>query len=92
MKAVEKTEEKAIEVCPLCGSKLEKGYVASVAAAWSKKKISTWSLRGLFSGEIIIGTGLGVSIHNVEAYRCKKCKLVIFRYEVKSRKRTKGKE
>ncbi|MDI6904663.1 MAG: PF20097 family protein [Candidatus Bathyarchaeia archaeon] len=38
MKAAEKTEEKAIEVCPLCGSKMEKGYVASKMISWSDKK------------------------------------------------------
>jgi len=92
LKTVEKTEEKAIEVCPLCSSKLEKGYVASKIISWSSKKISNRSLKGLFGGEIIVSRGYPYHIVNVEAYRCKKCKLVVFRYEVKGRKRTKGKE
>lgn len=81
MKAGEKTEEKAvIEVCPLCGSKLEKGYVASKMISWGNKKIKTWSFKGLFGGEIIVSRGYPYHITNVEAWRCKKCKLVIFRY------------
>lgn len=81
MKAAEKTEEKAIEVCPLCGSKMEKGYVASKMISWSDKKIKNLSLKGLFSGELIVSRGYPYLIVNVEAYRCRKCKLVIFRYE-----------
>jgi len=81
LKATEKTEEKAvIDVCPLCGSKLEKGYVASKIISWSDKKIKNLSLTGLFSGEQIVSKGYPYPIVNVEAYRCKKCKLVIFRY------------
>jgi hypothetical protein len=80
MKAVKKTEEKAIEVCPLCSSKMEKGYVASKMISWSDKKIKNLSLTGLFSGELIVSRGYPYSIVNVEAYRCRKCKLVIFRY------------
>ena len=80
LKAVEKTEEKAIEVCPLCGSKLAKGYVASKMISWDNKKIKTWSFKGLFNGEIIVSRGYPYHITNVEAYRCKKCKLVIFKY------------
>jgi hypothetical protein len=80
LEAVEKTEEKAIEVCRLCGSKMEKGYLASASTAWSEKKISNWSLRGLWGGELVIGEGFAFGIHNVDAYRCKKCKLIIFGY------------
>jgi len=80
LKAAEKTEEKAIDVCPLCGSKLEKGYVASKMISWGNKKIKNWSFKGLFNGEIIVSRGYPYLIVNVEAYRCRKCKLVIFRY------------
>ena len=80
MKAAEKTEEKAIEVCPLCGSKMEKGYIASKMISWSAKKISNWSFKGLFGGELIVSSGYPYFIVNIEAYRCKKCKLVIFKY------------
>ncbi|MGB9778748.1 MAG: PF20097 family protein [Candidatus Bathyarchaeales archaeon] len=82
MKAAENAEENAIaEICPLCGSKMEKGYFAFASgAAWSNKKISNWSLKGLFSGEMIIGTGLGPFIYNIVANRCRKCRLIIFKY------------
>ena len=81
LKVAEKTEEKAvIEVCPLCGSKLERGYVTLTSAAWSDKKISNWSWKGLWAGEMIVGKGFAYFINNVEAQRCKKCKLIIFRY------------
>ena len=69
-----------IEVCPLCGSQLEKGYLASASAAWSNRKISNWSIRGLWNGELVIGDGFAFRINNIDAYRCKKCKLVIFQY------------
>jgi len=80
MKAVKKTEEKAIEVCPLCGSKMEKGYVASKMISWSDQKIKDLSLKGLFGGELIVSRGYPYLIVNVEAHRCRKCKLIIFRY------------
>jgi hypothetical protein len=80
LRVAEKTEEKAIEVCPLCGSKMEKGYVASRMISWSAKKTSNWSLTGLFSGELLVSRGYPYLIVNVEAYRCRKCKLVLFRY------------
>ena len=81
MKVAEKAGKKAVvEICPLCGSKLEKGYVASKLAAWSDKKISNWSFKGLFGGEMIISRGYPYLIKNVGAYRCRKCKLVVFQY------------
>jgi hypothetical protein len=80
LKVAEKREEKAMAVCPLCSSKMEKGYVASKMISWSAKKISNWSLTGLFSGELIVSRGYPYLIANLEAYRCRKCKLVIFRY------------
>lgn len=85
MKVGQKTDEKnVIEICPLCNSRMEKGYVASKIISWSDKKIKN-SLTGffgagLFGGEIIVSRGYPYLIVNVEAYRCKKCKLVIFRY------------
>ncbi|MDI6847645.1 MAG: hypothetical protein QMD23_05895 [Candidatus Bathyarchaeia archaeon] len=38
------------------------------------------SLTGLFGGERIVSRGYPYHITNVEAYRCKKCKLVTFKY------------
>lgn len=81
LKVAEKDEEKIIGVCPICGLEMEHGYLAvGSGAAWHKEKISFWSLKGLFSGEIIVGRGLGPYIYNVKAHRCRKCKLVIFKY------------
>jgi predicted RNA-binding Zn-ribbon protein involved in translation (DUF1610 family) len=83
LKAAGKTEEKAvIEVCPVCGSEMERGYIASKAVAWSEKKISNWwPPQGLLAGELIISGGFPwQKIINVEAYRCRKCRLIIFRY------------
>jgi hypothetical protein len=75
------SEEKAvIGVCPLCGCKLEKGFLSSKAVSWSNKEISNWSFKGLFGGKLIISRGYPYPIENIEAFRCKKCKLVIFRY------------
>ena len=82
MKAAEKVEEKAvIEVCPICGSEMEKGYISSRMIAWSNKQISNWSFKGLWSGKIVVSTGYPYLIANVQASRCKKCKLIIFTYE-----------
>lgn len=67
--------------CPKCGGELEKGYVAAKLVAWTNEKISNWSLKGLWSGQLIINGGYPYNIQNVEAYRCTKCQLVIFEYE-----------
>ena len=78
MKAVEKTDEKAVEVCPLCGSKMEKGFIGVWRGIfWSdKKRTVVWKLP--FGEDMIFRASLKNPM--IEAYRCKKCKLVIFRY------------
>lgn len=78
MKAVEKTEEKAIEVCPVCGSKMEKGFIGVWRGIfWSdKKRTVVWKLP--FGKDIIVRADWTAA--HLEAYRCKKCKLVIFKY------------
>jgi hypothetical protein len=67
-----------IEVCPLCGSKMEKGFIGVWQGIyWSKEKHrAIWKLP--FGDDMIYR----VSSKNpmIEAYRCKKCKLVVFRY------------
>src|SRR4030042_848977 len=81
LKSAGRAEQKAaMEACPVCGSEMEKGYIASKMISWSNKKISNWSLKGLFGGEIILSRGYPYPIANTEAYRCKKCKMVIFKY------------
>jgi len=87
LKATEKAES-IIELCPRCGAQLEKGYIASMMIVWGDKKISDESFSGWIMGggfvalgaETIVSRGWPHSITNVEAYRCKKCKLIIFRY------------
>ena len=54
--------------------------MASKVIAWSDKKISTWSLKGLFGGEMVVSKGYPYPITNVEAYRCRKCKLIVLKY------------
>ena len=78
MKAVEKTDEKAIEVCPRCGSKMEKGFIGVWRGIfWSKEKHTTiWKLP--FGNDMIFRASLKNPM--IEAYRCKQCKLIIFRY------------
>jgi hypothetical protein len=78
LRVAEKTEEKAMEVCPLCGSKMEKGVIGvGRGIVWSKEKHTTiW--KRLFGNDIIVRAGWAAA--NLEAYRCRKCKLVIFRY------------
>lgn len=75
MKAVEKTGEKAvIEVCPLCGSKMEKGfYIVPRQTWWDVKKHKLFG-----DGEEI--NPFRMTLTNFSGYRCKKCKLVIFKY------------
>jgi len=81
LKVAEKVDEKAVvKVCPKCGSKMEAGYVASRMIAWSNKQISNLSFKGLWSGEIVVSRGYPYPIANVEAARCRKCKIIIFKY------------
>jgi hypothetical protein len=79
-----------VEVCPLCDSKVDKGYVASKFIAWSDKKISEESFSPMimegafvaFGSEAIVGRNCIICRHpirNVEAFRCRKCNLIIFR-------------
>ena len=72
--------EKIPENCPVCGDKMEKGYVSATPDVyWSKKKVTLkfwrtrWEalLRGHFYGTMV----------NAEAYRCPNCKIVTFSYD-----------
>jgi len=79
------------ENCPVCGEKMEKGYVVSPASAihWSNeekwlalKSKNSWRIK---DSEIIVGSGFHV-IWNVndmsqsKGYRCPNCKIVLFSY------------
>jgi hypothetical protein len=79
LKAAEKGKN-IMEVCPICGSEMEEGYIASRMIAWSNKKISIWSFKGLWSGEIVVSRGYPYPTANVEATRCRKCKIIVFKY------------
>jgi DNA-directed RNA polymerase subunit RPC12/RpoP len=76
LKGVEKTEEKAvIEVCPLCGSKMEKGfYIVNKQTWWDEKKHT------LYCGKCEEISPFRMTLTNFPGYRCRKCELVIFRY------------
>ena len=79
----EKVEGKTVvKVCPVCGSEMERGFIASKLVAWSGKKISNWwPPKGLLAGELIVSGGFPwQKIINVEAYRCRKCKIIVFKY------------
>jgi len=65
-----------MENCPLCGKKMEKGYVSTQNAIdWGKKKTSSWNRKG---EEILVGTIWSGTC--VEGYRCLNCEIVLFHY------------
>jgi hypothetical protein len=64
-----------IEVCPLCGSKMEKGfYIVPRQTWWDAKKHTYlwWKCEEINPFKMTLTNFLG--------WRCKKCKLIIFRY------------
>ena len=63
--------------CPECGGAMEKGFIISNAVRWSDKKHAQWAL----GQEAIIPVNLA-ALSNVEAYRCPKCRLVLFHYQI----------
>lgn len=54
---LKKWEKGVVDVCPLCGSKLDKGYMASRMIAWSDKKISDESFSGVIMGGGFLALG-----------------------------------
>ena len=74
----EKVLSKVPEKCPVCGEKMEKGYVASPIPAinWSKEKKdwNLWGSENLIRGKYQLGNACA------EAYRCPNCRIVIFNY------------
>jgi len=76
LKVTEKKEEKAlIEACPLCGSKMEKGFYLVPRQTWWDTKKHRWTAGG--SEQI---NPFSWTLTNFESYRCTKCKLVVFKY------------
>jgi len=67
-----------LDSCPLCGSRLEKGFlIPSRALSWDTKK-HRWSAEG----EQLVP--FSFTVQNFEAYRCRKCKLILFKYDQES--------
>ena len=74
MKIAEKTGERpVIEICPLCGSVMEKGFIITREIVWNRKEHKHFDI-----GEKIVPPNWHLA--NVEAHRCEKCKLVVFQY------------
>jgi len=61
--------------CPKCGEGMEKGYIISEAIRWSSEKHELWAL----GQEFVVHWKLW-TLPNVGAYRCTRCKLVLFHY------------
>ncbi|MEM3786333.1 MAG: PF20097 family protein [Candidatus Bathyarchaeia archaeon] len=75
MKTVEKMKEKVVKVCPICGLEMEKGFYIVPRETWwdiNKHSQICWKC------EMINPFKFGLT--NFPAYRCKKCKLIIFKY------------
>jgi ssDNA-binding Zn-finger/Zn-ribbon topoisomerase 1 len=76
MEAAETIEEKAVvEACPICGSEMEKGfYIVPRQTWWDAKKHAQicWKCEEI--------NPFKFGLKNFPAYRCRKCKLIIFRY------------
>jgi len=87
LKVAEKREEKAIiEVCPLCGSKMEKGFITIGGGrpiSWSKTPLKSNARSTLLGYPRGLETIVAVSFwarHSLQAYRCRKCKIMVFKY------------
>lgn len=76
MKVADKTGEKpVIEICPLCGSSMEKGFYIVPRQTWWDIKKHEWT-----AGRAEEINPFRMTNTNFEAYRCKKCKLILFQY------------
>jgi hypothetical protein len=69
--------------CPGCREVMEKGYIMSPCPAinWSKEK-KDWTLWG---SENLVRGKYGLANANIEAYRCKNCRIIILNYKEKSK-------
>jgi len=68
---------RALENCPLCGSKVEEGFLYGRSPfQWSKERRRfTDGMENIVSGPYSLGAT------SVKAYRCNNCKMVLFFYE-----------
>ena len=77
-----------LEKCPVCGNRMEKGYVNSGSAGifWTKEK-HKW--RVPFNVDVLVGRrNFSWFMASVEAFRCPNDKIVIFSYEKESKSET----
>jgi hypothetical protein len=63
--------------CPKCGGVMEAGFIHAPRGILWDPEPHKWSVWGL---ERLLGSGVVVTIPVTEAYRCTKCRLVIFDY------------
>ena len=67
----------SVRKCPSCGGEMEKGFIGVWYMFWSDK--NRWVFwRFPPSDNLIVKPGW--TAKNLEAYRCKKCKLILFNY------------
>jgi hypothetical protein len=67
-----------VKKCPKCGGEMEKGFLVTPRPLWwdtEKHSVNA-------GGEKLVPFSFGM--HNLDAYRCSKCKLVLFKYGEKS--------
>lgn len=67
-----------VKKCPKCGGELEKGFLNSHSSLWWDTKPHKVMQDG---EQLTPSLNWRWSIQNLEAYRCKKCKLIMFEYE-----------
>ena len=66
-----------VNKCPKCGEEMEKGYIHAARGLTWDTEPHKWSVLGL---ERLLGSTFVATIPIAEAYRCTKCRLVIFNY------------
>jgi ribosomal protein L40E len=72
--------EREVE-CPKCGEEMEKGFIAAWYVFWTDRKQEIFWKAPPSEDVIIKPTSLfHMYDKSIEAYRCKKCKLVLFNY------------
>jgi hypothetical protein len=68
-----------LETCPLCNSKLEKGFLVTTGNLWWDTKKHGIAVGARASGAKQL-TAYSIFLQNLESYHCSKCKLVLFKY------------
>jgi len=63
--------------CPKCGVPLEKGYIQAPRGIYWDIKKHDWNV---LSSEALISQFSSLTMPNEEAFRCPRCKLVLFTY------------